>query len=80
MLSDGDYGLDHVAPQVAKGSSSYRNVVAACHFCNSSKGDVSGADRVRALYRNGILSPEDLEDRLAQIEKLANGQLRPIIR
>jgi predicted DNA-binding transcriptional regulator len=79
-LSDGDYGLDHVVPQVERGSSSYRNVVAACHSCNSSKGDTSGADHVRTLYRRGFLGPADLEERLAQLEKLMTGQLRPIIR
>lgn len=79
-LSDGDYGLDHVEPQVAKGNNSYRNVVAACHSCNSSKGGASGADHVRALYRRGFLSAEDLEDRLAQIRRLSDGELRPIIR
>lgn len=79
-LSDGDYGLDHVEPQVAKGNNSYRNVVAACHSCNSFKGGTAGADHVRSLYRRGFLSAEDLEERLAQIKRLSDGQLRPIIR
>jgi len=79
-LTEGDSGLDHVEPQVAKGNNSYRNVVAACHACNSSKGDAIGVDFVRSLYRRGFLSAEDLEDRLAQIQRLTDGQLRPIIR
>lgn len=79
-LSDGDYGLDHVEPQVAKGTNSYRNVVAACHSCNSSKGDTHGADHVRGLYRRGFLSAEECEDRLASLDKLSKGQLRPIVR
>jgi hypothetical protein len=79
-LTDGDYGLDHVAPQVAKGTNSYQNVVAACHSCNSSKGDTHGADHLPGLYRRGFLSAEVLEDRLANLDKLSKGQLRPIVR
>lgn len=79
-LTDGDYGLDHVEPQVAKGPNSYRNVVAACHSCNSSKSGTSGADFVRVLYRRGFLTAEDLEDRLACLDRLAKGELRPILR
>lgn len=78
-LTDNDYGLDHVRPQVSDGSNSYRNVVAACHSCNSSKGPTSGEDFIRSLYRRGFLSVEEVEDRLNNLEKLYKGLLRPII-
>lgn len=79
-LSDGDYGLDHVKPQIAGGNNGYRNIVAACHSCNSSKGNTTGDDFVRAIYRRGFLSAEELEDRLAQLDRLSKGDLRPIVR
>ena len=79
VLTNGDSGLDHAEPQVAKGTNSYRNVVAACHCCNSSKGDATGDEFLRKLYRRGILGVVELEERLAEMAKLKEGLLRPII-
>ena len=78
-LTDEDSGLDHAEPQRANGANNYRNVVAACHSCNSSKGDDTAEDFLRKLYRRGFLSPGELEERLADVAKLKQGLLRPII-
>ncbi len=78
-LTDEDQGLDHVQPQVADGNNSYRNVVAACHACNSSKGDKTGEDHVQTLYRRGFLSAEELEETMARLDDLKAGRLRPIV-
>jgi len=78
-LTKENYGLDHVQPQIDKGSNSYRNVVAACHSCNSSKTDIPADDFVRSLYRRGILNEKELEQRLMAIEKLKEGKLKPDI-
>ena len=78
-LTDEDSGLDHAEPQKANGTNSYRNVVAACHSCNSSKGDDDAEGFLRRLYRRGFLSPDELEERLADVDKLKKGLLRPII-
>lgn len=48
--------LDHVRPLARGGDNTFRNVVAACHECNSLKQDMDGADFVRTLYRRGVLS------------------------
>ena len=71
--------LDHVTPQVAGRNHSYRNIVAACHECNTSKQGLEGADFVRALYRKGVVSQAELGDRLEAIEKLKSGQLVPVV-
>ena len=71
--------LDHVTPQVAEGGNSYRNIVAACHECNSHKQGADGADFIRALYRRGVLSQAELEVRLGAIEELKAGHLIPPI-
>ncbi|NQW23530.1 MAG: HNH endonuclease [SAR202 cluster bacterium] len=79
ILTDGDYGLDHVQPQIHNGTNSCRNVVAACHSCNSSKGDVAATNHVRNLYRLGFLTEPELEERLAELDKLSQGLLPPIV-
>jgi DNA-binding Lrp family transcriptional regulator len=78
-LTDEDSGLDHAEPQKANGTNSYRNVVAACHSCNSSKGDDTAEQFLRKLYRRGFLGADELEARLADVTKLKQGLLRPII-
>jgi DNA-binding Lrp family transcriptional regulator len=78
-LTDEDSGLDHAEPQNADGTNSYRNVVAACHSCNSSKGDDIAEEFLRKLYRRGFLGAAKLEERLADVVKLKQGLLRPIV-
>lgn len=78
-LTDEDAGLDHAEPQKANGSNSYRNVVAACHSCNSSKGDDVAETFLRKLYRKGFLTQHELEERLADVNKLKEGLLRPVL-
>jgi DNA-binding Lrp family transcriptional regulator len=78
-LIDEDSGLDHAEPQKAKGTNSYRNVVAACHSCNSSKCDDTAEGFLRKLYRRGFLGASELEERLANVARLKQGLLRPII-
>ena len=78
-LTDEDSGLDHAEPQIANGTNSYRNVVAACHSCNSSKGDDTAEEFLRKLYRRGFLGAPELEEHLADVAKLKQGLLRPII-
>ena len=78
-LADEDSGLDHADPQKANGTNSYRNIVAACHSCNSSKGDDTAEEFLRKLYRRGFLSSPELEERLADVARLKQGLLRPII-
>jgi hypothetical protein len=78
-LDENNHVLEHVVSR-PEGDTSYRNVVAACRRCNNRK-DSSGADDfLRTLYREGILSGDDLSDRLSQLERLRAGELRPALR
>lgn len=79
VLTDEDAGLDHADPQNANGTNSYRNVVAACHACNSSKGDDTAEEFIRKLYRRGFLGAAEFEERLTELNKLKQGLLRPIV-
>lgn len=78
-LTETNYGLDHVQPQIQKGENSYRNVVTACHSCNSLKNAIPADDFIRSLYRRGVLNDKELEQRLIAIEKLKNAELKPDI-
>ena len=69
--------LDHVVSQANGRDNSYRNIVCACHECNTTKQAQQAADFVRGLYRKGVLSQTELENRLAALEQLQAGKLVP---
>jgi len=69
--------LDHVVPQAAGGSNSYRNLVSCCLDCNPQKSNRPAEDFLRELYREGRLSAKDLSERLRALQDLAAGKLRP---
>jgi len=69
--------LDHLTPQKEALDNSYKNIVIACHTCNKAKGDQAANDFVRALYRTGVLNEGELQYRLAAIESVRAGRLRP---
>ena len=53
------------------------NVVAACRRCNNRKGSQLAEDFLRALYREGVLSGDDLSIRINQLTALKQGELKP---
>jgi len=69
--------LDHVVPRVRFGRNSYRNLVSCCIECNTRKGDRPAPDFLRTLYRQGRLTPGELDGRLRALKDLAAGKLRP---
>ena len=69
--------LDHVVPQVVVADNSYRNIVISCHSCNRKKSGQNAQDYLRAIYRQGLLSDEELSLRLHAIERLQSGELVP---
>ena len=72
--------LDHVVPQVRRGSNSYRNLVSSCAECNSQKGETPAEGFLRSLYRDGRLTASEFTGRLRAVEALAAGKLRPALR
>src|SRR6266852_836959 len=71
--------LDHVVPRVRFGRNSYRNLVSCCIECNTRKGDRPAQDFLRTLYRQGRLTPAELDGRLRALKDLAAGKLRPVL-
>jgi 5-methylcytosine-specific restriction endonuclease McrA len=69
--------LDHVVPRARFGRHSYRNLVSCCMECNTRKGDMPAPDFLRTLYRQGRLTPAELDARLRALQDLAAGKLRP---
>lgn len=71
--------LDHVVAQADGTNHSYRNVVVSCHECNTTKQAKHAGDFIRSLYRRGVLSQSELEERLLAVETLQSGKLVPDI-
>lgn len=71
--------LDHVIPQHSETDHSFKNVVAVCHGCNSDKHGLEATAFLRSRYRKGLLSNEELEERLTMLRKLQAGELVPVI-
>jgi hypothetical protein len=71
--------LDHVIADADGGSGSHRNIVAACHECNSMKQSTPASEHLRHLYRKGILSQADLATRLERLTRLQDGQLEIVL-
>jgi hypothetical protein len=79
-ITKDSYVLDHLISQVNTGKNSYKNIVATCHECNSTKTGKNGDDFVRLIYRKGTINASELENRLIAIEKLKNGEVQPDIK
>ena len=73
-----NYVIEHVRSR-PEGNNSYRNLVAACLNCNNRKNDIPAEDYLRILYRECFLDANELKSRLALLDKLRAGQLRPVI-
>lgn len=72
------YVIEHVTSR-PEGNNSYRNVVAACRGCNNRKGRIPASDFLRGLYREGLLSADELQARIEALGRLQNGELKPTL-
>ena len=75
-LDENNHVIEHVVSRPL-GGNTYRNLVAACRRCNNRKDSESAEDFLRLLYRDGLLSRDDLATRLAELAKLKEGALKP---
>jgi len=75
-----DSELDHVVPGARTFDNSYRNIVVCCHPCNRKKGEQEATDFIRTLFRQGLLSELELQERIVAVESVRAGLLRPILR
>jgi hypothetical protein len=75
-LDENNHVLEHVVSR-PEGNNTYRNVVAACRRCNNRKGSTAAADYLRVIYREGILSGDDLTEAIARLAALQAGKLTP---
>jgi hypothetical protein len=71
--------LDHVVPQSKGGNNSYRNIVATCFDANSMKNDLSVEEFIRILYKEDIISLNELHELKVKIHDLQSGKLIPKI-
>ena len=75
-LDENNHVVEHVVSR-PEGDNSYRNLVAACRRCNNRKGAFQADDFIRSLYREGMLSGDELAHRIEQLQALRAGLLKP---
>jgi DNA-binding transcriptional ArsR family regulator len=78
-LHYGNRTLDHVVSRAEGGGNGYRNVVACCVECNSSKAEMHVAEFLRTLARRGVLSARAHVARVKAVERLISGKSVPIV-
>jgi hypothetical protein len=76
QLAKDDWVVEHVRSR-PEGTNGFRNVVAACRACNNRKGPSDARDFLRTLYREAMLSVDELQDRISALDRLEAGDLRP---
>lgn len=74
--SPSNYVIEHVRSR-PDGDNSYKNIVAACRQCNNKKDAMPAEDFLRLIYREGILTQDELRDVLQKLEELNKGNLKP---
>jgi hypothetical protein len=74
-IDESNYVIEHIASRPV-GDNSYRNLVAACRGCNNRKGKSLAEDFLRLLYREGLLSSDDLQARLDMVRRVQSGELK----
>lgn len=77
-INEQSYVIEHVVSRPL-GDNSYKNLVAACRQCNNRKGATPVEDFLRSLYREALLDKAEFEERLAMLEELRAGQLKPVL-
>jgi hypothetical protein len=77
-LDSNSFVVDHVVSR-PNGNNSYRNVVAASREANNRKGASAAHDFLRQLFREGLLSEEELTERLRALDDLKVGRLKPVL-
>jgi hypothetical protein len=77
-LDENNHVIEHVVSR-PEGNNSYLNVVAACRRCNNRKDSLLAEDFLRTIYRDGILSGDELANRMSLLTQLRSGQLKPAV-
>jgi hypothetical protein len=77
-LDPNSFVVDHVVSR-PNGNNSYRNVVAASREANNRKGAIPADDFLRQLFREGLLSEQELSERLRALDDLKAGRLKPVL-
>lgn len=77
-LDANTFVVDHVVSR-PNGNNSYRNVVAASREANNRKGATPADDFLRQIFREGLLSEQELTERLRALDDLQAGHLKPAL-
>ncbi|NQU66903.1 MAG: HNH endonuclease [Candidatus Marinimicrobia bacterium] len=76
-ITNQDFAVDHVTPQMLNGNNSYKNCVATCIDCNSLKQGKDAENFTRDLYRKQFLNKDEFSVLLQKLKDLSDGKLKP---
>lgn len=67
-VDDLSYTIDHIVPVSQQGDHRPRNLITACHACNSQRAGRGVEDFLRDCYRRHLLSQDELQERFSYLE------------
>lgn len=78
-VSRDDAELDHLVAQVNGGDNSFKNIVVACHKCNTQKSGKDAMDHLRDILRRNLINESEFNDRILAVDQLQQGNIIPQI-
>ena len=75
-ITDENFTIDHVISR-PEGKNTYNNLVATTKAMNNKKANMPVQDFLRSLFREGLLSEAEFQERAAALEQLQAWELKP---
>ncbi|WP_299497226.1 HNH endonuclease domain-containing protein [uncultured Shewanella sp.] len=75
-ITNENFTIDHVISR-PKGKNTYNNLVATTKAMNNKKANMAAQDFLRSLYRDGLLSESEFQERTIYLEQLQAWELKP---
>ena len=77
-ITDENFTIDHVISR-PEGKNTYNNLVATTKAMNNKKADMPAQDFLRSLFRDGLLSEPEFQERTIALEQLQACELKPSV-
>ena len=75
-ITDENFTIDHVISR-PEGKNTYNNLVATTKAMNNKKANMPAQDFLRSLFREGLLSEAEFQERTTALEQLQSWELKP---
>lgn len=75
-ITNENFTIDHVISR-PEGKNTYNNLVATTKAMNNKKANMAAKDFLRSLFRDGLLSESEFQERTTSLEQLQAWELKP---